>query len=308
MAADWLTGSVQTEPMTDGKKKMTPPRLKLVSNNESMERDDDLDDPLAAEARELAAALGDVQLGVAPAPDFGDGDIRQQMANVRIAEALLFAASEPLDETTLAESLPRGTDIAAVLAELKEQYAGRGVNLVKTAGKWTLRTADDLSWLLEKHAHEERRLSKAALETLAIIAYHQPVTRAEIEEIRGVSTSGGTLDILLETGWVRPRGRRRAPGKPITYGTTDAFLAHFSLDTVKDLPGLADLKAQGLLDSNLPPGFSVPSPTDVAALMPDELPLDADDEDDETVQPEFELDLPEEDEAAKPDTGGSEGA
>jgi segregation and condensation protein B len=308
VAADRLTGSVQTEPMTDGKKKMTPPRLKLVSNNESMERDDDLDDPLAAEARELAAALGDVQLGVAPAPDFGDGDIRQQMANVRIAEALLFAASEPLDETTLAESLPRGTDIAAVLAELKEQYAGRGVNLVKTAGKWTLRTADDLSWLLEKHAHEERRLSKAALETLAIIAYHQPVTRAEIEEIRGVSTSGGTLDILLETGWVRPRGRRRAPGKPITYGTTDAFLAHFSLDTVKDLPGLADLKAQGLLDSNLPPGFSVPSPTDVAALMPDELPLDADDEDDETVQPEFELDLPEEDEAAKPDPGGTEGA
>jgi segregation and condensation protein B len=308
VAADRLTGSVQTEPMTDGKKKMTPPRLKLVSNNESMERDDDLDDPLAAEARELAAALGDVQLGVAPAPDFGDGDIRQQMANVRIAEALLFAASEPLDETTLAESLPRGTDIAAVLAELKEQYAGRGVNLVKTAGKWTLRTADDLSWLLEKHAHEERRLSKAALETLAIIAYHQPVTRAEIEEIRGVSTSGGTLDILLETGWVRPRGRRRAPGKPITYGTTDAFLAHFSLDTVKDLPGLADLKAQGLLDSNLPPGFSVPSPTDVASLMPDELPLDADDEDDETVQPEFELDLPEEDEAAKPDPGGTEGA
>ena len=145
------------------------------------------------------------------------------MENVRIAEALLFAASEPLDERTIAESLPKGTDVAAILAELKEQYAGRGVNLVKTAGKWAFRTAEDLSWLLEKHAHEERRLSKAALETLAIIAYHQPVTRAEIEEIRGVSTSGGTLDILLETGWVRPRGRRRAPGKPITYGTTDSL-------------------------------------------------------------------------------------
>jgi segregation and condensation protein B len=296
--------------MKDGKKKMTPPRLKLVSNNESVERDADLEDPLAAEARELAAALGDVQLGIGPAPDFGEGDLRQQMENVRIAEALLFAASEPLDEATIAESLPKGTDVAAILAELKEQYTGRGVHLVKTAGKWAMRTAEDLSWLLEKHAHEERRLSKAALETLAIIAYHQPVTRAEIEEIRGVSTSGGTLDILLESGWVRPRGRRRAPGKPITYGTTDAFLAHFGLDSVKDLPGLADLKAQGLLDSNLPPGFSVPSPTDVAALMPDELPLDAADEEqeEETIQAEMELDLPEEDEPDKPEPGTPEGA
>lgn len=286
---------------------MTPPRLKLVSNNERMEHENDFEDPLAAEARELAAALGDVQLGVGPAPDFGEGDMRQQMENVRIAEALLFAASEPLDEATLAGSLPKGTDVAAVLAELKEQYAGRGVHLVKAAGKWALRTAEDLSWLLEKHAHEERRLSKAALETLAIIAYHQPVTRAEIEEVRGVSTSGGTLDILLESGWVRPRGRRRAPGKPITYGTTDAFLAHFGLDSVKDLPGLADLKAQGLLDGNLPPGFSVPSPTDVAALLPDELPLDSADEED-TVQTELELDLPQEDEPDKPKPGTSDNA
>jgi segregation and condensation protein B len=199
--------------------------------------------------------------------------------------------------------------VAAILAELKEQYAGRGVNLVKAAGKWALRTAEDLSWLLEKHAHEERRLSKAALETLAIIAYHQPVTRAEIEEIRGVSTSAGTLDILLETGWVRPRGRRRAPGKPITYGTTDSFLAHFGLDTVRDLPGLQDLKAQGLLDSNLPPGFAVPEPTDVAALMPDELPLDGDDEEDEdAVQTELGLDLPDETEADNADTGRPEEA
>lgn len=295
--------------MKDGKKKMTPPRLKLVSSNENVERDADLDDPLAAEARELAAALGDVQLGIGPAPDFGDADDRQKIANIRIAEALLFAASEPLDEATIAESLPKGTDAGAVLAELKDQYAGRGVNVVKVAGKWALRTSEDLSWLLEKHAHEERRLSKAALETLAIIAYHQPVTRAEIEEIRGVSTSGGTLDILLETGWVRPRGRRRAPGKPITYGTTDSFLAHFGLDAIKDLPGLADLKAQGLLDANLPPGFTVPSPADVAALMPDELPLDAGaDEDEEDVQAEMVLDLPEDDEADKPEPGSGEGA
>jgi segregation and condensation protein B len=295
--------------MNDGKKKMTPPRLKLVSNNESVDRDLDPDDPLAAEALELAAALGDVQLGVAPAPDFGEGDLRQQLTNVRIVEALLFAASEPLDEATLAESLPKGTDVGAVVSELKEQYAGRGITVVKTAGKWTFRTADDLSWLLEKHAYEERRLSKAALETLAIIAYHQPVTRAEIEEIRGVSTSAGTLDILLESAWVRPRGRRRAPGKPITYGTTEAFLAHFGLDSVKDLPGLADLKAQGLLDSTLPPGFSVPSPTDVAALMPDELPLDSADEEDEAiVQAEMELDLPEEDEPDKPEPASPDGA
>ena len=294
--------------MKDGKKKMTPPRLKLVSSNEDIERIDDLDDPLAAEARELAAALGDVQLGIGPAPDFGEGDMRLQMENVRIVEALLFAASEPLDESTLADSLPKGTNVAALLSELKEQYTGRGIHLVKAAGKWAFRTAEDLSWLLEKHAHEERRLSKAALETLAIIAYHQPVTRAEIEEIRGVSTSVCTRKCLLESVWVRHRGRRRAPGKPITYGTTDAFLGHFGLDNIKDLPGLADLKAQGLLDSNLPPGFSVPSPTDVAALMPDELPLDSADEEDETVQPELELDLPEEDEPDKPEPGTPDGA
>ena len=149
------------------------------------------------------------------------------------------------------------------------------------AGKWAFRTAEDLAYLLERYAVQERRLSKAALETLSIIAYHQPVTRAEIEEIRGVTTSVGTLDILLETGWVRLRGRRRAPGRPVTYGTTDAFLSHFGLEGIKDLPGLAELRASGLLDGNLPPDFSVPEPTDVAALMPDELPLDAGEEDEE---------------------------
>jgi segregation and condensation protein B len=133
------------------------------------------------------------------------------------------------------------------------------------------------------------------------------VTRAEVEEIRGVTTSGGTLDILLETGWIRPRGRRRAPGKPITYGTTDLFLNHFGLDNIKDLPGLSELKGAGLLDSTLPPGFSVPEPTDVAALMADELPLESDDDDHRASQSEMELDpaeegdLPDGDEAAKPD-------
>ena len=133
------------------------------------------------------------------------------------------------------------------MEELRAFYAGRGVNLVRVAGKWSFRTAQDLAYLMERYALQERRLSKAALETLSIIAYHQPVTRAEIEEIRGVTTSVGTLDILLETGWVRLRGRRRAPGRPVTYGTTDTFLSHFGLENIKDLPGLAELRASGLL-------------------------------------------------------------
>jgi segregation and condensation protein B len=194
--------------------------------------------------------------------------------SLRIIEALLFAASEPLDEAFLARHLTAGANVAALLVELQGFYAGRGVNLVRVAGKWAFRTASDLAYLLEKHALEEKRLSRAALETLAIVAYHQPVTRAEIEEIRGVETSKGTIDILLETGWVRPRGRRRAPGKPLTFGTTEHFLNHFGLDSIKELPGLNDLKSAGLLDSSLPTGFQMPEPTDVAALMPDELPLD----------------------------------
>ena len=200
--------------------------------------------------------------------------------SLRIVEALLFAAGEPLAEAHLAQFL-KGADVAAVLEELKGLYAGRGINLVRVAGKWQFRTAEDLSYLLERHAVEERRLSKAALETLSIIAYHQPVTRAEIEDIRGVETSKGTLDILMETGWIRPRGRRRAPGKPLTYGTTEAFLEHFQLAEIKDLPGLSELKGAGLLDANLPPDFLVPSPTDVAKLMPDELPLEDEDNQEE---------------------------
>jgi segregation and condensation protein B len=160
------------------------------------------------------------------------------------------------------------------LEELQGLYAGRGVNLIRVAGKWAFRTAEDLSFLLERYSVDQRKLSKAALETLAIIAYHQPVTRAEMEEIRGVTTSKGTLDVLLETGWVRLRGRRRAPGRPVTYGTTDTFLEHFGFDSIKDLPGLAELKGAGLLDSNLPPGFVVPEPNDSPELQEDEDPLE----------------------------------
>ena len=192
---------------------------------------------------------------------------------LRMLEALLFASAEPLGEKELADRLPEGVDIAALVGELQAAYAGRGVNLVRVAGKWAFRTADDLSFLLQREALEQKKLSRAALETLAIIAYHQPVTRAEIEDVRGVSISKGTLDVLLETGWVRLRGRRRTPGRPITYGTSDAFLEHFALDAVADLPGLEELRGAGLLDSAIPVNFLVPTPNDDPDLSADEDPL-----------------------------------
>ena len=208
---------------------------------------------------------------VAAAPDAEPGLLREQ---ARMVEALLFAAIEPLDAATLAARLPAGADIGAVLEHLRRDYAHRGVNLVRLGERWAFRTAGDLSWLMARDAAEPRKLSRAALETLAIIAYHQPVTRAEIEEIRSVSISKGTLDVLLETGWVRLRGRRRAPGRPVTYGTTPAFLTYFGLDGIGDLPGLDELKGAGLLEGRLPPGFAVPIPSDDSALAPDEEPLD----------------------------------
>ncbi len=187
---------------------------------------------------------------------------------------MLFAAGEPLDEATLERQLPEGVDVKEALAQLQAEYATRGVNLVRIGKKWTFRTAGDLSWLLTKETVETRKLSRAAIETLAIVAYHQPVTRAEIEEIRGVVTAAGTLDVLLKTGWIRPRGRRKAPGRPITYGTTEAFLSHFGLEEVGDLPGLDELKGAGLLEGNLPAGFAVPMPSDDATLRDDEDPLE----------------------------------
>lgn len=198
----------------------------------------------------------------------------ERLEKLRVLEAVLFAAAEPMDEISLREYFTGGDDIGALLEELQNLYTGRGVNLMRIAGKWVFRTAPDLAFILERHSVEPRKLSKAALETLAIIAYHQPVTRAEIEEIRGVSTSKGTLDVLMEMGWIRPRGRRRAPGRPVTYGTTDEFLEHFGFDSVKDLPGLSELKGAGLLDSNLPPGFMVPEPNDSRLLTADEMPLE----------------------------------
>jgi len=167
---------------------------------------------------------------------------------VRILEAILFAASEPLPEDMLQSRLPEGAEVRPLLEELKGLYANRGVNVVKIGKGWALRTAADLTPHLKIETVVRRRLSRAAIETLAIIAYHQPVTRAEIEDIRGVAVSRGTLDILLEAGWIRPRGRRRAPGKPVTWGTSDSFLDHFGLEGLDALPGIEELKATGLLD------------------------------------------------------------
>ncbi len=181
----------------------------------------------------------------------------------RCIEALLFAAAEPLSLDDLARRLPEGADVAAGLETLRARCEGRGVELVCVAGRWRFQTAVDLAFLMTEERDTPRRLSKAAQETLAIIAYHQPVTRAEIEAVRGVQASSGTLDILLELGLVRMRGRRRTPGRPVTYGTTDLFLEHYGLASLADLPGMADMKAAGLLGLDLPPGFSVPDPSRV---------------------------------------------
>jgi len=190
--------------------------------------------------------------------------------HLRMMEALLFAAGEPLDAKALSTSLPEGADVPALLAELQGLYEKRGVNLLNVAGKWQFRTAADLAFLLRKEQPEQRRLSRAAIETLAIIAYHQPVTRAEIEDIRGVMLSKGTLDVLMEIGWIKIRGRKKTPGRPVTFGTTEAFLVQFGLESVNHLPGVDELKAAGFLEAIPPAGFDVPNPSD--ALGPDEEP------------------------------------
>lgn len=177
------------------------------------------------------------------------------MRECRIVEALLFASETPVGANALAERLPEGTDVKAILSSLKEEYAGRGVVLVEVRGKWMFRTAEDLGFLLRKEVVVRKKLSRAALETLAIIAYHQPVSRAEIEEVRGVMVSKGTLDVLLETGWVKMGRRRQIPGRPLTYITSEAFLTHFGFVDLGDLPGAEELKAAGLLDSIVPLNF-----------------------------------------------------
>jgi segregation and condensation protein B len=191
----------------------------------------------------------------------------------RIAEALVFASAEPVSEAFLADRLPRGTDIGALMARVAQTYAGRGVNLVRTGDRWAFRTAADLAFVIRKDDGDVKKLSRAALEVLAIIAYHQPVTRAEIEEIRGVQTSRGTLDVLMEAGWVRFRGRRRSPGRPVTLGTTSEFLDHFGIEELRDLPGLEELKGAGLLSGRIPPGFNIPIPGADDDLSDEEDPI-----------------------------------
>lgn len=222
---------------------------------------------------------------------------------LRLLEALLFASAEPLDEATLKKRLPEGSDVKKLLAELVESYANRGVNIIKVAGAWVMRTAPDLGPLLSREMGEIKKLSRAAVETLAIVAYHQPVTRAEIEEIRGVTISKGTLDLLIETGWVRLRGRRKVPGRPVTYGTTDDFLLHFGFEAIDDLPGLEELKGAGFLEGRLPSGFSVPMPSDDVSLRDDEEPL-GDDTLDLTLSPKAEPEDAEK-EAPKPSPAAS---
>jgi segregation and condensation protein B len=209
--------------------------------------------------------------------------------HLRIIEAMLFAATEPVAPAKLLELLPQGTDVQSLLDDLTTNYQNRGVNLVQIAGNYMLRTAPEVAFVLRRETVQQKKLTKAGLETLSIVAYHQPVTRAEIEDIRGVAISKGTLDILLDMGWVRMRGRRKTPGRPVTYGTTDAFLRHFGLNEITDLPGLHELKAAGLLEGNLPPGFDMPLPQMSEELAEDEDPLDGTE-----MQPPLEMHVVEE--------------
>ena len=189
--------------------------------------------------------------------DAADGDDGESAVDpetwdryMRITEALLFASAEPLTERMLANRLPEDADVKGLLKALRNLYDGRGVNLVRAGASWAFRTAPDLTEYLNKEVEVARKLSRAAIETLAIVAYHQPVTRAEIEEIRGVSISKGTIDVLMEEEWIKPRGRRQTPGRPLQWGTTDGFLDHFGLETLRDLPGVDEMKAAGLLDAS----------------------------------------------------------
>jgi segregation and condensation protein B len=187
----------------------------------------------------------------AAAPESGEGEVSAALARaqaLRILEAVLFAAAEPLDRASIARHMPDGVELDTLLDELEQQYAARGVNVVKVAGRYALRTSPDVAHALRIERTVPRKLTKAATETLAIVAYHQPVTRPEIEEIRGVALSKGTLETLMDAGWIEPRGHRETPGRPALWCVTTGFLDHFGLNSRDDLPGLEDLRAAGLLD------------------------------------------------------------
>ena len=194
----------------------------------------------------------------------------------RMVEAILFASADPVTVRELNDRLPHGCDAAEALVYLRKRYEGRGVSVVKVGDAWAIRTAGDLGFLMQKETVEVRKLSRAAIETLAIIAYHQPVTRAEIEEIRGVTVSRGTIDLLIEMEWIRFGRRRMTPGRPVTFVVTQNFLDHFGLESARDLPGIKELRAAGLLENRLPPG-AIPGP----AVQ--------DDDDDEVIDGQSEL-------------------
>ena len=226
-----------------------------------------------AKLRDAVAQLSREAKQAESAPNAAKAALSSQSENqpeelsdaIRRAEAILFASSDPIAAQDLAAALPPGSDVARVLMELKTNYANRGVNLQEIAGKWRFQTASDLSFLFEETREEERKLSKAAMETLTIIAYCQPVTRAEIEDVRGVAVSRGTLDVLMEQNWVRVRGRRRSPGRPVTYGVTEEFLIHFGLESLDSLPSLEEMKAAGILSAAIPDDFDMPRPSDSEA-------------------------------------------
>ena len=230
--------------------------------------DDDVDDEEEAEDEKPAMTEPVAVAAAAAAAKAAEGTVTDVVSpdhaqHLRLLEALVFAGTQALDEKELADRLPNDADVKRLIADLTEMYAGRGVNLVQVAGGWAFRTAPDLSEKLKIERPVTRKLSRAAVETLAIIAYHQPVTRAEIEQVRGVGLSKGTLDLLFEQNWIRPMGRRRAPGKPVTWGTSDFFLEHFGLPSLDDLPGQEELKAAGLLDPRSQPPIFRPEEPDL---------------------------------------------
>ncbi len=270
---------------------------------------DDLDEDLIADALEdddddaAESVDGDVDdEAAASAAPSGDGPsavatAAEAAVHLRMLEALLFAAPEPLDAAAIAKRLPAAADVPALIETLTQHYENRGVQMSEVGGRYRFVTNPEVAHILVEERVETRKLTRAATETLAIIAYHQPCTRADIEDVRGVAVSKGSLDQLLEMGWVRLAGRRRdSPGRPVLYATTPAFLEHFNLGSVSDLPGMADLKAAGLLEANLPPGFSVPLPQDAVAGEDGE---DAD-EGDDGATPEFVQDFHDD---ADPDVG-----
>ncbi len=230
---------------------------------------------LSKEARRPAVAREGAEDAPAPEPVKAEApDIDDKMADaMRRAEAVLFASDRPIDAETLAKALPPGVEPGDVLMKLSAEFRNRGVQLVELGGKWRFQTAPDLAFLFEETREQPKQLSRAAKETLAIIAYCQPVTRAEIEDVRGVAVSKGTVDVLMDAGWVRPRGRRRTPGRPITYGTTDGFMVHFGLDSLDSLPGREELRAAGLLSSVAPRDFEfagTPRDPDTGEILPED--------------------------------------